>query len=140
MSNSTTGRSPSTLRSIWAVLAGFLIVVILSLAGDVASKAAGLIPEGVVPGTSAFAIFLAYRLVFTVLGGYVTARLAPANPRKHAFVLGAIGAALSLVGVFFMYAKNMPGPEWYPWALVITAIPVTLVGADLHERGRRDAA
>jgi hypothetical protein len=85
------------------------------------------------PAENAFWIFTAYRFVFTVLGGYVTARLAPARPMKHALVLGAIGTALSLVGVIAMHVKNMPGPAWYPWALVITAIPLTWLGARLYK-------
>jgi peptidoglycan/LPS O-acetylase OafA/YrhL len=131
-SSSTTGRSPSTLRSIWAVVAGFLIVFVLSSLGDVVSKMAGLIPtDGSNPTFKAFYIFTAYRLVFTVLGGYVTARLAPRNPMKHAVILGVIGTAAALVGVFALASKHY-GPTWYAWALVVTAIPCTWLGAKIH--------
>lgn len=123
-----------TGRSIWAVVAGLIVVVGLALIGDVISQKTGLYPmDGSVATNGAFAIFLAYRLVFTVLGGYVTARLAPQNPVKHAVILGAIGTAGALAGVIAMAVKNMPGPVWYPWALVITAIPCTWLGAKIHQ-------
>ena len=127
--------SPSTTgRSIWAVVAGLIIVVGLALVGDIISQKTGLYPmDGTVATNGAFAIFLAYRLVFTVLGGYVTARLAPQNPVKHAVILGAIGTIGALAGVIAMTVKNMPGPAWYPWALVITAIPCTWIGAKIHQ-------
>ena len=127
-SKSTTG------KSIWAVVAGLIVVVGLALVGDIVSQKTGLYPmDGTVATNGAFAIFLAYRLLFTVLGGYVTARLAPQNPIKHAVILGAIGTAGALAGVIAMTVKNMPGPVWYPWALVITAIPCTWLGAKLYK-------
>lgn len=129
-----TAAKSSTGRSIWAVVAGLIVVVGLALIGDVISQKTGLYPmDGSVATNGAFAIFLAYRLVFTVLGGYVTARLAPQNPVKHAVILGAIGTAGALAGVIAMAVKNMPGPVWYPWALVITAIPCTWLGAKIHQ-------
>ena len=132
---SVSHKGPSTARSILAVIAGLIVVVGLALVGDVISQKTGLYPmDGSVATTGAFAIFLAYRLVFTVLGGYVTARLAPQNPVKHAVILGAIGTLGALAGVIAMTVKNMPGPAWYPWALVITAIPATWLGAKLHAR------
>jgi hypothetical protein len=129
-----TASKSSTGRSIWAVVAGLIVVVGLAIVGDVISQKTGLYPmDGSTATNGAFAIFLAYRLVFTVLGGYVTARLAPQNPIKHAVILGAIGTAGALAGVIAMTVKNMPGPVWYPWALVITAVPATWLGAKIHQ-------
>ena len=34
---------------------------------------------------------LSYRIVYTVLGGYLAARFAPRSPMRHAFVLAVIG-------------------------------------------------
>jgi hypothetical protein len=45
------------------------------------------------PGANALA--LAYRIIYSVLGGYITAKLAPQNPVKHAVILGSIGLAIS---------------------------------------------
>lgn len=43
-----------------------------------------------------FALAATYRILFTVLGGYVTARLAPSKSLEHALVLGSIGSVLAL--------------------------------------------
>jgi hypothetical protein len=123
--------NPTTLRSVWAVIAGFLTVFILSSLGDVVIHASGYYPpEGVMPSTGMWILFLSYRFVFTVLGGYVTARLAPANPMKHVLILGSIGTVAGLIGVF---AMGEYGPAWYAWALVVTAIPLTWLGGKLRK-------
>jgi len=125
--------SPTLGRSVWAAVAGFLVVFILSMLGDLASLAAGLIPPDGAPSESAFLIFTIYRVVFTVAGGYVTARLAPRNPVKHAVILGAIGTVIALIGAITMQVKGFPGPAWYSWVLVLTGVPLTWLGAKLRE-------
>ena len=124
---------PTLLRSIWAVVAGFFTVVILSSMGDLAAKSAGLIPtDGTNPSHGAFAIFTAYRLVFTVLGGWVTARMAPSKPMLHALILGAIGTAFAIAGAVALASKHY-GPAWYAWVLVLTGIPCTWLGAKFYK-------
>jgi len=90
-----------TWKSIGAVLAGFLIVVILSIATDTILEKAGIFPpptEGLFV-TWMLALAFAYRTVYTVLGGYVTAALAPANPTKHVMILGIIGTVMGCLGI-----------------------------------------
>jgi hypothetical protein len=41
---------------------------------------------------------IAYRIVITVGGAWLTARLAPDKPMKHAMILGVVGF-LGIVGV-----------------------------------------
>lgn len=71
------------------------------------------------PGLNLLA--LSYRCVFSVLGCYLTARLAPRAPMAHALALGAIGTVLSTVGVIASADLNL-GPRWYPIALAVTAL------------------
>ena len=40
-----------------------------------------------------------YRLVISIAGAYLTAKLAPQRPMKHALILGGVGVVLGLVGV-----------------------------------------
>ena len=77
------------------------------------------------PGLNLLALF--YRVVYSVLGGYITARLAPDHPMRHVFVLAAIGFVLSLAGVFATWNLDL-GPRWYPIALAVTAFPCTWLG------------
>jgi hypothetical protein len=81
--------------------------------------------------TALFLLAFAYRLVFDVGGCYLTARLAPARPMKHALVLGGLGVLLSLTGALAMWNA---GPHWYPLALVVSSLPSAWLGGRLRER------
>jgi len=86
------------------------------------------------PGLNLLA--LAYRVVYTVLGGYITAALAPRNPMRHALIGGAIGFVLAGVGTLATMNMNL-GPMWYPVALVLTAVPCMWLGAIIHRARKR---
>jgi hypothetical protein len=71
----------STGRSIAALLAGFVIVVILSLGTDAVLHAAGIFPPlGQIMSNALFLLATVYRTIYAVVGSYVTARLAPIGP------------------------------------------------------------
>lgn len=122
------------MRSVAAVLAGILVNVVLSLGTDVVMHKTGVFPGwGQAMAASLFALALAYRLVYTVIGGYVTAALAPKDPMKHAVILGVIGIVLATAGAVATWNKGPEfGPKWYPLALIVTALPVTWLGARLR--------
>lgn len=83
---------PQTGRSIGAVLAGLLAVVILSIGTDLVLHAAGAFPRIGEPMSNAlFLLATAYRTVYSVAGSYLAARLAPDRSMKHALILGGIG-------------------------------------------------
>jgi hypothetical protein len=84
------------------------------------------------PGLNLLA--LTYRIVYTVLGGYVTARLAPHAPMRHVWVLAVIGLVIGSLGAVATIPMNL-GPAWYPIAIAITAVPCTWLGGALY-RGR----
>src|SRR5436190_15295191 len=89
------------LKSIWSVVAGFLVVVILSILTDAILEKLGIFPH-VSNGlfvTWMLALAFVYRSIFTVLGGYVTAKLAPRNTMKHVAVLGVLGVIGGIIGV-----------------------------------------
>lgn len=69
----------TTLKSILAVVAGFLTVAVLSTITDEIFHATGIMPRLTVLPTHDALLALAYRTVFTVLGGFVTAKLATEN-------------------------------------------------------------
>jgi hypothetical protein len=123
-------------RSIGALFAGFLVVVVLSLGTDLALHATSVFPGWGQPMSDAlFGLATAYRLVYGVLGGYVTARLAPHGPLKHALLGGAVGLVLSTVGAVATWNKGPEfGPRWYPLALVATALPCAWLGGQLRVR------
>lgn len=121
------------LRSIGAVLAGFAAVVILSIATDEIMHATGIIPRGAMWNPWHNALALAYRCVATVAGGWVTARLAPRNPIRHAVILGFIGTAVGIAGVIATWDMGL-GPRWYPIAVAVSGLPCCLIGGWLRQR------
>ncbi len=129
-------------RSIGAVVAGASTLAMASHGADAAMRALGVFPEwGVVMSNGAFALAVAYRAAFGVLGSYVTARLAPARAMKHALVLGAIGTALSILSLLATWNRGPEfGPKWYPLLLAATALPCAWLGCQLRLRTGVDAA
>jgi len=129
----TETQSPRRIaRSIGAVLAGMLAVVILSLGTDLALHAAGIFPAlGDRMSDNLFVLATVYRTIYAVLGGYITARLAPNRPMQHALLNGLIGVALSTLGAVVTWNRAL-GPHWYPLALVVTALPTAWLGGKLR--------
>jgi hypothetical protein len=129
-----------TGRSILAIVAGFIVVVVLSIGSDEVLRFAGIFPAlGHSMSNPLFLLATVYRTLFGVLGGYITARLAPYNPMKHALVGGAIGFVLSIAGVVMAWNHPEFGPHWYPLALVVTALPSAWVGGRLADGLKRSA-
>jgi hypothetical protein len=121
----------NVLRSIWAVVAGFLVVVILSIGTDAGLHAAGIFPGlGQRMSDGLFVLATIYRTIYGVVGSYITARLAPYKPMKHALVGAAIGMVLATIGAVATWNKDL-GPHWYPVGLVLGALPTAWVGARL---------
>ena len=118
------------LRSTGAILAGFIAVFVLSLGTDVVFHALDVYPSWSQPMTDTGLLLLAltYRIVYGIAGGYVTARLAPHSPMRHALIGGGIGFVLSLAGGVAMWDM---GAHWYPIALALSSVPCSWAGAAL---------
>jgi hypothetical protein len=122
-------------RTIGAVLAGFFATFILSVATDLVLHATDVFPPWGQPMSNAlFVLATVYRTIYTVAGGYITARLAPNRPMGHALSLGVIGLFAAIAGTIVTWDKGPEfGPRWYPLALVVTAIPCTWLGGKLAQ-------
>ena len=141
MSNATTGSEapPRRLgRSVLALVAGFVVVVVLSLAVDEVLHILRVYPPWGEPmndpGLNLLA--MAYRAVITVLGGYVTARLAPYAPMRHAAIGAGIGLALGTLGVIGAMSVGGLGPLWYPIGVAVTGPLCNLLGGALYVKSR----
>ena len=131
-------KSPRRLgRGVVAVLAGFATVVVLSIATDAVLHALKVYPppEQGLHDPLLNLLALAYRGVFTLLGGWVTARLAPRAPLHHAFVLGVLGLIAGTAGVIASWDLNL-GPHWYPIALAASGLPLCWLGGVLATKRR----
>jgi len=137
MTTQATKSSPHSrrlLRSTAAIFLGFLAVFVLSLGTDQLLHELNVYPPWGEPmfDTGQNLLALSYRLVYTILGGYIAARLAPRRPMRHALILGGIGTVLATAGAIGAIAMADLGPSWYPISLVVTAIPCTWFGGVLH--------
>jgi hypothetical protein len=123
-------------RSILAIVAGFVVVAGLSLITDEILHIVKVYPPWGVPmyDPALNALALSYRIVYTVLGGYLTARLAPRNPMRHVLVGGLIGLALGTMGVVAALSVGGMGPNWYPIAIAVTGFPCVWLGGLLFAR------
>jgi hypothetical protein len=120
-------------KSIWAVVAGVLVIIIVTTVVDIALHALGVFPPMDQPLDDRLSVLAtSYRIVISIGGAWLTARLAPAKPMKHALILGLVGTVLGLVGVVATWNRGL-GPRWYPIALAVLAIPQCWVGGKLYE-------
>ena len=132
---SETKSSRHTLRSIGAVLAGMVVGIAITLGTDQLLHIAGVFPpwgQSMVGYDGALLLATAYRVVYAILGSYITARLAPNRPMLHALIGGVIGVIASTVGAVVTWNGGPAfGPHWYPIALIVTALPCAWVGGKL---------
>jgi hypothetical protein len=137
MTNPTaaTSERPGNMgRSIGAVVAGFVAVFIVTTIVDVVLHALHVYPPWGQPMFEAGlnALALSYRIVITIAGAYLTAKLAPRNPMRHTLVLGVIGTLAAIVGAALFIPKHM-GPNWYPIAIAVTGLPCCWLGGLLYQ-------
>lgn len=125
-------KSSAILKSIGSVIAGFVVVAFLSVVTDVVLETLGIFPPQTNPGgyvTWMLAVALIYRSIYTVLGGYVTAWLAPQNSMRHVVALMVLGGIGGIAGAISGW--NL-GNHWYPVALAITGPLFVWIGGRLR--------
>jgi hypothetical protein len=123
-----------------AIATGFLAVVLLSLITDQILHVLKVYPPWNQPmrDPRLNLLALAYRIAFTVFGGYLAARLSARSPMRQVWILGIVGTAFGTLGVVSTWNLDL-GPHWYPIALALTAIPCTWLGGRLVWGNDRDA-
>ena len=124
------------LRSLVAFFCGFLVILVVSTAVDVVLHATGVFPAWGKPmNDRLFAIATGYRIVISILGCYIAARIAPDRPMRHALALGVFGVVLTTLATVVTWDRGAEfGPHWYPIALIIVAMPCAWLGGKLAER------
>jgi len=120
-------------RSVWAIVAGFFAVVVLSIGTDVVLHQLGIFPPlGQKMADRLFVWATIYRTIYSVMGSYITARLAPQRPMWHAMIGAIIGMIVGTVGALVTWNKDLV-PHWYPLALIVTGIPCAWIGGKIRE-------
>ena len=121
------------LRSIAAIVFGFLFIGALAFGADAALRAAmpsAFSPSGRVDSVPVLLLMQAYVFVFAVTGCYLTARLAPNRPLRHALILGLCGLAFNVAGTIAMWQT---APAWYHVVALALVMPAAWLGGRLRE-------
>ena len=135
MTTSRMQERPRRGRTAIALISGFMVGLILSLGTDQILHALKIYPPwGETMSDRLFALASAYRIVYTVIGAYVAARLAPYRPMWHAMLLGWIGFVISLIGAAVTWNTQPPvGPHWYAVAVAVISLLCAWSGGKLRE-------
>lgn len=120
-------------RSLFAIVAGFLVIGTLSFGTDA-------IVRTMVPGAfdgagqdrlALLLLSILYVGAYAVFGCWLTARLAPDRPLRHALILGVLGLCFNIAGTIAMWDK---APVWYHVVQLALVMPYAWLGGRLRER------
>lgn len=125
------------IKSIGAILAGLITIIVLSNGTDTILEATGVFTPVEVQRERGFdtpwmvVLAILYRGVYTVVGGYVTAALAPDRPMRHAIILGTVGIVLGVLGAIATWGIT---PAWFTISLLALGLPCVWLGGRLRTR------
>jgi hypothetical protein len=108
-------------RSLAALFAGMLIVIILSVGSDV------LLEKTIWPKVPLL-VALLYRTVYAAIGGFLTAMLSPSHQMRNVYTLAILGSILGILGALANWGRP---DNWYPIALVIFSFAAVVGGGKL---------
>jgi hypothetical protein len=125
------------LKGIGAILAGMIFIVVSHTGTDFALEKLGIFTQPSEGFHITWMVVTAtiYRCIYTLVGGYITAALAPNPPMRYVMILGIIGLVTSTLGAIATIPMNI-APAWYPIALAVTALPCVWLGGVFHRAKR----
>jgi hypothetical protein len=132
----------TVLRRIGSVLLGFIVILLLVGVTDAILET--LFPAQFVaadgsptlPSLPLVVFIIGYAFAYAVVGGYLTARVAPQSPLAHALALGAL---LLLASLGFALA-NQHQPLWYLLTSTLFVVLGCVAGGGLNARSARAPA
>lgn len=123
------------LKGIGAILAGLIFIVVSHSVTDFVLESLGIFtpPDQGLHTTWMVVTATIYRSLFSIVGGYITAALAPNSPMRYAVILGLIGLVASTIAAIVTIPMGL-APAWFPIALAVLALPCTWLGGKLRTR------
>ncbi len=124
------------VRSILAVLAGAVLWTALWIPFTLGMQAA--FPQIIDPArylghVPVLVTYIVMSVVFSVAAGYLTARIARAQPVRHAFALGVLQLA---IGIGFEVSYWAMLPVWYHLVFLALLLPGNVLGGALRRQAR----
>ena len=123
------------LKGAGAILAGIIFIVVTHSVTDLVLEKLGIFPPPAEGLHTTWMVVTAtiYRTIYTIIGGYVTAALAP-NPRmRSVIILGIFGTVAGILGAIVTIPMGI-SPAWYPIALAVLAFPSVWAGGKLKTK------
>jgi hypothetical protein len=121
----------SLIGMLVATGAAYILVLLYGNLAQWALLASGTAQENlydaIATSTLVNAITHVINIFGAAVGGYWAAKLAPAEPLKHAALTGAL--ILIPVGIAFLAPYEIPQPRWSLALLFVTPIPSAAAGA-----------
>lgn len=123
---------PTIVRSILAIVAGFVLIAALAFSTGAALQSAGMMPAAGVPMTDTGPVLLetAYVAIFAIGGCWLAALLAPNRPMRHALILGLLGLAFNIMGAVATWGQR---PHWAILLNLALVMPYAWIGGRLRE-------
>lgn len=131
------------LRSVWAVLAGFVFIGVLAFGADAIIRAMSPWAFDADGGTRNVPILLVMTVcsaVFGCVGCYLAAWLAPSKPMRHALILGVVGVIVTSTATAIQWDHT---PAWFNIINLASVLPLAWLGGRLRENeiaGRMESA
>lgn len=123
---------PPIVRSVLAIVAGFLLIGALAFGTGAALQSAGMVPPAGEPMTAITPVLMEalYVAVFAIAGCWLAAWLAPDRPMRHALILGLLGLAFNLMGAVATWGQR---PAWSVVLNLALVMPYAWMGGRLRE-------
>jgi hypothetical protein len=121
-------------RSIGAIVLGFVLIGALSFGTDYLMRnfimPDAYAADGSTQNMTILLITMVYVAVFAVAGCYLTGRLAPHHPLRHAMILGVLGLLFNIAGTVAMWNT---APPWFHLLNLALVLPYAYLGGRLAE-------
>lgn len=120
------------LRSIIAVIAGSVVWMVTALGMDallMTFMPSWFGANGKTESVPLLLFMMSYSLLFSVLGGFVTAFIARRNEVRHALVLGVLQLAMGIMATVKFYDT---APLWFHVTFLLLLVPANILGGWLR--------
>lgn len=120
------------MRATLAAVTGFVLWTVLWLGSNALLSSltpSSFAEDGSTDSSTLIGLILVLSVLFSIIAGYVTARMAPGAATRAVW---GLGIALLAVGIFVQMQYWQLFPLWYNLLFLILLLPAVLVGARIQ--------
>ena len=128
---SKTLKMNKTVRSSFAIIAGFVTIFVLAIVTDIVLEKARAMRMETFSYNALWIFYLVVmcRLFYSVIGGYITAWLAPDKPVLHTTILGILTLIVTFLGTMATWHSVSHS---FLIILIILPLPCTWIGGKIR--------